>query len=110
MMKNTDVEKSFEETLPTLYRDIKFIDNDGFAWFPMFFDAHPVGLVMADGTTKDNWEWSVVPYVLVKPEEREKFKMKDGTYAKYKTDISKAVRFPQDQFANALDALNELHQ
>ncbi len=106
MMKNTDMVKAFEETLPSLYKDIKYEDEDGFLWYPLFYDAYPKGLVFADGTTSENWKWRAAPYVKVKDEEREKFKKKDGTYAEYKTDINNSKTFWKHQFLNAVASLD----
>ena len=108
MMPNTDFVLSFEQTIARLHVDMKFLDSEGFLWYPITYDAPGKGMIFADGTTKENWKWTVVPYVPVQPEEREKFKKKDGTYATHKTDFSKKQSFEQTEFPLAVEFLGVL--
>jgi hypothetical protein len=41
--------------LPSLFRDIKFIDNDSFVWYPSTVTKEGVGIIFPDGTTKVDW-------------------------------------------------------
>ena len=99
LLAGTEGVKVFEESIPQLYKDIKFQDEDGFVWYPLHLSKEGVGMIIADGTGKDNWYWSFFPHILVEAHESERFKG-----AKYKINSREALQFPQDKFALALQA------
>lgn len=105
LLKNTDLVLAFEESLPSLYKDLKYIDEEGFVWYPLYVDKPGVGIVFAEGTDRDNWGWTFVPYTPITKEEKEKFKRKDGTYPTHKTDMGNAKRFAKDEFPLAMEAM-----
>lgn len=109
MLKNTDTVRAFEETLPRLFLDIKFLDNEGFYWYPTVIDKvnEGIGIVFPDGTNAQDWKWAMAAAVPVSYEEREKFKKPDGTYAKYKTS-AEFLHFDQHKFADVLEAFGLL--
>jgi hypothetical protein len=104
-MKNTDAVLEYEKSLPTLFKDIKFVDKEGYIWYPTVITKEGVGIVYPDVDGSGSWKWAFSPHVEVKEEEKEKFKNKEvpGTYHKYKTDIAHTVHFDQDKFAHALE-------
>lgn len=105
MMKGTDLVRAFEETLPRLMLDLKFIDKENFCWYPTVIDKISEGkyILFPDGTNANDWKWALAAAVPVTFEERERFKKPDGTYSKYKTSSS-ILHFDNDKFAQALDA------
>lgn len=110
MMKNTELVKAHEDTLPKLYIDIKKIDESGLVWYPIAVDKiqEGKGIVFVNGTSKDDWHWTYAPSVLVKKEEQEKFKTKDGKYLLYKTDMKNAKNFDKNQFTLAINEMEVL--
>lgn len=104
-MINTEAVVEFEKTLPALFKDIKFVDSDGYIWYPTVITREGVGIVYPDPDGKGDWKWAFSPHIEVKEEEKEKFKNKEkpGEYHKYKTDIAHTVHFDKDKFAHALE-------
>jgi hypothetical protein len=49
-----------EEVLPELYKAIKFIDDNGYHWYPNTVILDNKAMVFAEGKTKDDWKWSAV--------------------------------------------------
>lgn len=109
MMANTAELDAVMSGLPRLYQDLLFIDEDGFGWVPMYKRVEGVGEVFATpGNTLENWHWTAAKHVLIPESEREMYKNIDGSYRKYKADISNALHFRQDAFPGALHYLGIL--
>ena len=104
LLENTEGVLTYESLLPNLFRDIKFVDKDGFVWFPTTVTKEGVGIVFPDGTSKDDWKWAFAPHVEVSEEEKQRFKRPDGSYHKYKTDMKKVLHFDKEYFSQALEA------
>lgn len=63
-LKNgSEQEKAFSEKQPQLYRDLKFVDKDGYAWYPSVLTVPEKGMVFIDGTSKEDWEWASSKFV-----------------------------------------------
>lgn len=92
-------DENYEASLPELYRDLKFIDDNGNIWFPITYNEPTQGLVFADGKNKDDWKWSAAKAVKLKPEEL--FIFPPGT--KYKMNMETLKQFEQNDFMEALD-------
>jgi hypothetical protein len=90
--------------IPNLYRDIKHVDNDGFVWYPSTITKEGVGIVFADGTSKDDWKWAFAPHIPVEEGEKERFKKADGSYHLYKTNMKQVLHFDQEYFSRALES------
>ena len=107
-IKNTDAVLSYESMMPTLYKDIKFIDEDGFVWYPNTIVKDGVGIIFPDiieGRPISEWKWAVARHIPVQENEKDKFKKADGTYHKYKTDMKNVLHFDQNYFSMALEVL-----
>jgi hypothetical protein len=104
MMKNTEIVKAYEETLPNLYVDVRKIDDSGLVWYPIVIDKvqQGKGIIFANGTNKHDWVWTYAPSVLVEKDEQDKFKTADGKYLLYKTNMKNAKNFNQNEFSLAL--------
>jgi hypothetical protein len=96
--------ESYEETLPELYKDIKSVDDKKRVWYPITINIQEKGTVFANGTHKDNWQWSGILAVEVSDEEKGKFKI-PGTeeFYTHKTDIKTLKSYSQNDFIEALD-------
>jgi len=104
LLNNTEAILSYESMIPSLFRDIKYIDSEDFVWYPTTITKEGVGIVFPDGTSKDDWFWAFAPHIPVGEEEKERFKMKDGSYHKYKTDMKNVLHFDKQYFSRALEA------
>lgn len=94
----------YETTMPELYKDIKFIDQErGIVWYPTVLNVPTIGLVFVDGTTKDNWGWRAAPAVDVAEQDREKYPIpgQPGAFYTKRVDMELAKIFAQDEFAAA---------
>jgi hypothetical protein len=104
MVENEFDFESYEETLPELYKDIKYVDEAKRVWYPITINIQDKGTVFADGTSADNWAWGGIQSVEVSDEEKGKFKI-PGTedFYTHKTDIKTLKNFAQHDFIEALD-------
>ncbi len=108
LMVNTEPVAAYEQTVPTLFADIKFVDSDGLVWYPTTLTKEGVGIIFPDiehGKPANEWKWAVARQVPVQEFEKERFKKADGTYHKYKTDMKNVLHFDQQYFSQALESL-----
>lgn len=107
MMLNTELVKAHESTLPKLYVDIKQVDKSKLVWYPQVIDLveKGAGIVFANGTNHQDWKWTFAPAALIQTEEMDKFRKKDGSCPKYKTDMTKAKHFEKTEFSLAINEL-----
>lgn len=104
LLENTEGVITYESLLPNLFRDIKFVDKEGFVWFPTTVTKEGVGIVFPDGASIQDWKWAFAPHVEVPEKEKERFKKADGSYHKYKTDMKRVLHFDKEYFSQALEA------
>lgn len=93
------------EVLPELYKDLVFVDNNQYHWMPSAVNNPEQGMVFADGSNTENWNWSAVKAVSIPKEDREKYPIpgKEGEYYEYKMDMKSLKRFEERDFIEALD-------
>jgi hypothetical protein len=49
-----------EETLPELYKSLKFKDNKGYYWYPIALTLEDKSMIFADGVSKKSWKWAAI--------------------------------------------------
>ena len=81
-----------EETLPELYKALKFKDEKGYHWYPIALTFDDKSMVFAEGTSTEDWKWSAV-------------KSKDG-----KADMTTKSEFEERDFMEALDYIGYFNQ
>jgi hypothetical protein len=81
-----------EETLPELYKALKFKDEKGYHWYPIALTFDDKSMVFAEGTSTTDWKWSAV-------------KSKDG-----KADMTTKSEFEERDFMEALDYVGYFNQ
>lgn len=74
-----------EETIPELYKALRFKDDNNFYWYPSMVMLDDKSMVFAEGTSTSNWKWSAV-------------QSKDG-----KADMTTKKEFEERDFLEALD-------
>ena len=89
------------ETSPELYKDLMFIDQDKYVWFPGTITLPAKGMVFVDGTSKENWRWAAVKAVPL--QEGDKKISEDQTH---KMDMKGAQYFKERDFMDALEAIH----
>lgn len=106
MIKDSEQVISFEETLPELFKDIRFIDKSGYVWYPIVVNDPNRGIIFPNGTSADNWQWSFAPSVIIP--EMERFKYPDpkrkGENMTHRIDMSKVQTFKRNEFRKAVEA------
>lgn len=102
MKEGTDSEKQVSERQPKLYRDLKFVDPDGYVWYPSVLAVPNVAMVYLDGTSIEDAEWVGVPIRALSRKER---RMKQYQGKNFLMDERNLQRFGKDGFATAIKAL-----
>lgn len=81
-----------EETLPELYKAIKFKDEKGYHWYPIALTFDDKSMVFAEGTSTEDWKWSAVQAKGDKP------------------DMTTKKEFEEREFMDALDYVGYFNQ
>jgi hypothetical protein len=85
---NTITDKNVEEmenTLPELYKALRYKDADGKYWYPNSVMLEDKSMAFAEGTSNEDWKWSAVQSI-------------DG-----KADMSTKKEYEQNEFMDALE-------
>lgn len=90
---------AYEETLPELYKDIKYTDEAGRVWYPISINIPDRGTVFLNGKSKDATEWSAIKVIELTEEEKAQPKYKNLVY---KSDPKSLKSFGND-FIEAID-------
>jgi len=97
--------------LPELYKEVAWTDpNTGLVWIPNLINERGVGMIFADGTSKDNWGWAAVKSIKIPESERHNHPLpgKPGEYLDYRLDMDNMRHFHERDYIEALDYLNLL--
>ena len=96
--------------LPELYKDLLFTDEEGKIWMPTTINVPTQGMVFANGSSKEQWNWAAVKAVPVKEEEKEKYPIpgKQGEYYERRMDMTTLEGFPEREFMEALSYIGVL--
>ena len=87
-----------EEVIPNLYKDLKFIDEKGLAWYPNSVTLEEFQIELFAGEIKDDWKWAAVKSIEITDEEKEKF-----PNSTHRADMSTIQYFEEKDFIEALD-------
>ena len=93
------------EVLPELYKDLIFVDDQGYYWMPSAVNTPNQGMVYADGANSHDWKWSAVKATKILEENKKNYPVpgKEGEYYEYKMDTSTLKQFKRRDFMEALD-------
>lgn len=91
--------EQYEETLPELYKDIKYVDDKKRIWYPITINLEAKGTVFVYGTKVDNWQWAAIKAVPLTEAEQAEPKYKDTAY---KSD-AKSLKYFDKDFIEACD-------
>lgn len=89
----------YEETLPELYKDIKYVDSQKRVWYPISINITEKGTVFLSGKNVEEVQWSAIKVVPLSEEEKKQPKYKGLTY---KSD-AKSMKHFGDDFIEACD-------
>jgi hypothetical protein len=96
-----DIEK-FEEQMPELYKDLKFVDKHDRVWYPMVIQ-NEVGVVFIDGTDEENWGWAGIKNMLLTEEEKQVYIKESKPVPPFKSDGASLKHFGKVGFLEALN-------
>ena len=99
-----DVEK-YEEVLPELYKDIKYIDTEDRVWYPMVIQQEE-GIIFVDGNSKDNWGWGAILNRSLTEDEKQIYIKENKSVPPHKSDSSTLKHFGKNGFLQALNYIN----
>jgi hypothetical protein len=89
------------EVLPELYKDLKFIDDNGYYWIPSTVNLPNKGMVYINGTNAQIiGDGQQSPAVEIPEDEKERFpiKGKKGEYHTHKMDNSSSKNFAERDY------------
>lgn len=89
----------YEETMPELYKDVKYVDSEKRVWYPISINLPDKGTVFLSGKSIEEIEWSAIKVVPLTEEEMKQPKYKN---LKYKSD-AKSLKHFGDDFIEACD-------
>jgi hypothetical protein len=106
-------ESFYEEQLnilPELYKDLLTKDQEGKVWMPTTINLPQQGMVFANGSSAQNWNWAAVKAVPVTAEEAEKYPIpgKKGEFYSFRMDMTTLKEFPERDFMEALSYIGVL--
>ena len=107
MKRDTEFLQQQMEVLPELYKELMGEDDNGTIWMPSVVNLPDKGMVFADGSNSQNWNWAAVKATLMSEEEKTKFKGKGKEYD-YKMDMTTLTHFPENEFMEALTYIGVL--
>lgn len=87
--------------MPELIKSLRFIDDEGYFWYPIIIHLPDKGMVFPDGTSSLNWRWASVLAVLITDEDRTKHKFPKKE--KFRMDMSTISHYDERDFMEALD-------
>jgi len=92
-----------EASLPELIKDLRFIDEKGYVWYPTVINENGKGMVFPNGTNIKNWKWSGVKSVKIEENEKSKYPNPKGGYYEYRSDMDSIQYFDPLDFMDALE-------
>ena len=95
--------EQYEDTIPELYKDIKYTDEEGRIWYPSVINIEEKGTVFANGTCEEDWQWSAIKSIELTEEEKQMNKFKGKTH---KSDSSSLQNFGREGFFEACDYIS----
>lgn len=102
MKEGSETEISVTGRQPQLYKDLRFVDTDGYVWYPAVLAVPEKGMVYMEGTSTEDVEWVGIPIrELTKKEKR----MKQYAGKTFLMDPKNMKRFGRDGFVEAVTEL-----
>jgi len=107
MTRGSEFLKEQIEILPELYKELMVEDENGTIWMPSTVNIPSKGMVFANGTNKNNWQWAAVKAIPMPEDEKAKFKAKGKEY-KWKMDMETLKLYPERDYIEALSYIGVL--
>ncbi len=107
MTRGSEFLKEQIEILPELYKELMVEDENGTIWMPSTVNIPSKGMVFANGTNKNNWQWAAVKAIPMPEDEKAKFKSKGKEY-EWKMDMETLKLYPERDYIEALSYIDVL--
>jgi hypothetical protein len=107
MTRGSEFLKEQIEILPELYKELMVEDENGTIWMPSTVNIPSKGMVFANGTNKNNWQWAAVKAIPMPEDEKAKFKSKGKEY-EWKMDMETLKLYPEHDYIEALSYIGVL--
>ncbi len=104
----SDVIKDAESRAPKLVNDLKYQDDErGLIWFPSVVQVPGIGMIFPDGSSIDDWGYSVAKQVGIPEEEQKNYPVpgKDGEFYQSRLDMKNLKTFDKLKFEDACEEL-----
>lgn len=88
-----------QKTIPELYKDIVFKDDDENNWYPTTINHPKKGMVFVEGTSAEDWKWTAVSAVPID----KRLKWKFPPTQTHIMDMKSKKSFEQKDYIEALD-------
>lgn len=94
----------FESSMPELLKDIRYVDDNNFVWYPQIINKSDKGIIFPDGRNQYDWTWCFAPAKLIPLQEQYKFPdpSNKGQFMTHKIDMSNKKLFGRTEFTKAL--------
>ena len=99
------------EILPELYKDLAWVDEKtGLTWIPNTINVKEKGMVFANGTNSQNWQWAAVKAIKIPKKDQKNHPIpgKPGEFMKYKMDMKNMKTFKERDYMDALSYIGIL--
>jgi hypothetical protein len=106
LVKDTEILNTVVETLPELYKDLLYVDNENKVWMPATVTLPEKGIVFLDGESIEEWGWSAAKVIQISEEEKHRFPEDQ----KVKVDYSNKKTFSRQDFMDALEHIEFFKQ
>lgn len=98
--------EEYEETLPELYKDVKYTDSEKRVWYPISINLPDKGTVFLSGKSVEEVQWSAIKVIPLTEEEKKQPKYKSLSF---KSDAKSLQHFGND-FIEACDYVGVFNQ
>jgi hypothetical protein len=98
-------------TLPELYKDLAWKDEKTeMIWIPNTINQPGLGMVFANGTSKNEWGWAAVKSIKIPEEDRKNHPIpgKEGEFMEYRMDMANMQYFSERDYIDALSFVGVL--
>lgn len=103
MKDGSETEVEVRKNHPSLYKDLRFVDEHGYVWYPSVVTVPGVGMAYIDGSDKENWQWVVTPMMLLTRRARRQKHLGKGQ--KWIAVPEKTLKLGKEGFPEAMAAL-----
>lgn len=102
MKEGTATEKAVSEKHPTLYHELRYVDPDGYVWYPAVITVAGKGMVYVNGSSTEDWQWALTPMRRLTSKEQ---KMRKYRGQEFVADLKCTKYFGKEGFVQAISEL-----